>query len=156
MKTFYLLAVALLSLPGAVLAQQAPSRCPALPADSGLQWDEQANTGFLVCKARSDDGRHSLNLMLTSRNPDIRMIRSQRAEEGVFSGESLHWYVPELAGRNEAFAASRRITVVKLGKDQYAQVWIDAESPEELSRLQSLAGQLDISAGTAYLVSTGN
>lgn len=156
MKTFYLLAVALLSLPGAVLAQQAPSRCPALPADSGLQWDEQANTGFLVCKARSDDGRHSLNLMLTSRNPDIRMIRSQRAEEGVFSGESLHWYVPELAGRNEAFAASRRITVVKLGKDQYAQVWIDAESPEELSRLQSLAGQLDISAGAAYLVSTGN
>ncbi len=156
MKTFYLLAAVLLSLPGAVLAQQAPSRCPALPADSGLQWDEQANTGFLVCKARSEDGRHSLNLMLTSRDPDIRMVRSQRAEEGVFSGESLHWYVPELAGRDEAFTASRRITVVKLGKDQYAQVWIDAESPAELSRLQSLAGQLDISAGTAYLVSTGN
>ena len=153
MKTFYLLA-ALLCLPGAALAQQTTtSRCPALPPGSGLQWDEQASAGFLACKARSDDGLHSLNLMLTSRDPDIRLIRSQRAESGTFSGESLHWYVPELAGRDEAYASSRRITVVKLGKDQYAQVWIDAESPEELSRLQSMASQLDISAGTHYLVS---
>ena len=152
MKTIYLLA-ALLSLPGTVLAQQAASRCPALPPDSGLQWDEQANAGFLACKARSDDGRHSLNMMLTTRDPDIRLTRSQRAESGLFSGESLHWYIPELAGRNEAYAASRRITVVKLGKDQYAQIWIDAETPEELGRLQSMASQLDVTAGTNYLVS---
>ena len=71
----------------------------------------------------------------------------------MFSGEELRWYVPELAGRSESYAASRRITVVKLGKDQYAQVWIDATSPEELARLQSLAEQLDVSAGTSYLVS---
>lgn len=152
MKTLYLLAV-LLGLPGTVLAQQTTSRCPALPSGSGLQWDEQANTGFLACKARSDDGRQSLNVMLTSRDPDIRLSRSQRAESGTFSGEELHWYVPELAGRDEAYAASRRITVVKLGKDQYAQVWIDAESPEELGRLQSMASQLDVTAGTSYLVS---
>lgn len=152
MKTIYLLA-ALLSLPGTVLAQQAASRCPALPSDSGLQWDEQANTGFLACKARSDDGRHSLNMMLTTRDPDIRLSRSQRAESGTFSGEELHWYIPELAGRNEAYAASRRITVVKLGKNQYAQIWIDAETPEELGRLQSMASQLDVTAGTNYLVS---
>jgi len=152
MKTLYLLA-ALLCLPGTALAQQAASHCPALPPGSGLQWDEQANTGFLACKARSDDGRHSLNVMLTTRDPDIRFSRSQRAESGIFSGEELHWYVPELAGRDETYAASRRITVVKLGKDQYAQIWIDAESPEELGRLQSMAGQLDISAGTNYLVS---
>jgi hypothetical protein len=153
MKTLYLLA-ALLCLPGTALAQQATtSHCPALPPGAGLQWDEQANTGFLACKARSDDGRHSLNLMLTTRDPDIRLTRSQRAESGTFSGEELHWYVPEIAGRDEAFAASRRITVVKLGKDRYAQVWIDAESPEELSRLQSMASQLDVTAGTSYLVS---
>jgi hypothetical protein len=152
MKTLYLLA-ALLCLPGTALAQQATSRCPVLPSDSGLQWDEKANTGFLACKARSGDGRHSLNVMLTTRDPDLHLTRSQRAESGVFSGESLHWYVPELAGRDAAYAASRRITVVKLGRDQYAQIWIDAESPEELGRLQSMAGQLDISAGTNYLVS---
>lgn len=152
MKTVYLLA-ALLGLPGTLLAQQAPSRCPALPASSGLQWQEQASAGFVACKATSQDGGESLNVMLTSRDPDIRFSRSQRAEPGVFSGEELRWYVPELAGRSESYAASRRITVVKLGKDQYAQVWIDATSPEELARLQSLAGQLDASAGTSYLVS---
>ncbi|MEO6104678.1 MAG: hypothetical protein ABIP44_13710, partial [Pseudoxanthomonas sp.] len=79
--------------------------------------------------------------------------RSQRAEAGTFSGESLRWYVPELGGRSEEFTASRRIAVVKLGRDQYAQVWIDASSAEELNRLQLLAGQLDVSAGTSYLVS---
>ncbi|MEO8366973.1 MAG: hypothetical protein ABI538_12265 [Pseudoxanthomonas sp.] len=152
MKTTYLLA-ALLGLPGTVLAQQTSSRCPTLPSSADLQWDEQASTGFLACKARSNDGRHSLNMMLMSRDPDIHLSRSQRAESGTFSGKELHWYVPELAGRDAAYAASRRITVVKLGKDQYAQVWIDAESPEELGQLQSMASQLDVSAGTNYLVS---
>lgn len=152
MKTIYLLA-ALLGLPGTVVAQQAASHCPALPSGSGLQWDERAGAGFLACKAHSDDGRQSLNVMLTSRDPDIRLSRSQREESGTFSGESLHWYVPELAGLDQTYASSRRITVVKLGKNQYAQIWIDAESPEELGRLQSMASQLDISAGTSYLVS---
>lgn len=151
MKTIYL--AVLLGLPGPVLAQQATSHCPALPSGSGLQWDERAGTGFLACKARSDDGRQTLNVMLTSRDPDIRLSRSQRAEAGTFSGESLHWYVPEFVGSDPADVATRRITVVKLGKGQYAQVWIDTDSPEALARLQSMAGQLDISAGTSYLVS---
>ena len=43
--------------------------------------------------------------------------------------------------------------MVELGKDQYAQIWLDAESPEALAELQVLAGQLDVSAGAAYLVS---
>lgn len=150
-KTRCLLAVLLL-LPGTTLAQQTTSRCPILPTGSGLQWTELASDGFLACKARSGDGLQSLNVMLTSRDPDIRLSRSQRAEAGVFSGGSLHWYVPEIAG-SAAAADSRRITVVKLGRDQYAQIWIDATSPEELARLQAMAGQLDVSAGTSYLVS---
>ncbi|NDK37780.1 hypothetical protein DT603_02875 [Pseudoxanthomonas gei] len=150
-KSLYLLA-ALLGLPAAALAQQAPSRCPPLPASSGLQWTEKVGNGFLACKALSADNRQSLNVMLTSRDPDLHLSRSQRAEAGRFSGESLHWYVPELAGSQDA-AASRRITVVKLGKDQYAQVWVDAASAEDLARLQTLAGQLDASAGASYLVS---
>lgn len=152
LKTLYL-PVLLLGLSAPAWAQQTPSRCPPLPAGTGLQWTEKASNGFLACKAVSSDGAQSLNVMLTSRDPDLRLSRSQRAETGVFSGESLHWYVPELAGRTEEFTASRRITVVKLGKDQYAQVWVDATSAEELVRLQALAGQLDVSAGTSYLVS---
>ena len=155
MKTIYLLAI-LLALPGSLVAQQTATRCPTLPPASGLQWQERAGNGFIACKAVTDEGRRSLNLMLTSRDPDIRLDRSRRAESGTFSGTPLHWYVPELAGQDDASVASRRITVIRLGRDQYAQVWIDAASPEDLGQLQSLAGQLDISAGAAYLVSSGN
>ena len=155
MKTRQLFFVAALFclLPCGVWAQQAVSRCPTLPASSGLQWVEKASVGFLACKARSEDGSKSLNLMLTSRDPDIRLVRSQRTESGVFSGEPFHWYIPELAGRADEYAASRRITVLKLGKDQYAQIWIDAESPEALGKLQAMVSQMDASAGTQYLVS---
>ena len=153
MSRIFSLLVVLLCLPGVASAQQATSRCPSLPADSGLQWTEQASTGFLACKASSSDGQQSLNVMLTSRDPDLRLSRSQREEAGVFSGQSLHWYVPQLAGSSEAAAALRRITVVKLGKDQYAQVWIDSTSAEDLARLQAMAAKLDVSAGTRYLVS---
>lgn len=148
-----LIAIGLLGLPGTSRAQQGASRCPALPPDSGLQWVERASTGFLACKAHSADDRLSLNVMLSSRDPDIRLSRSQRAESGVFSGVSLHWYVPELAGQDAATVATRRITVIKLGKDQYAQIWIDAPSAEDLEHLQAMAGRLDVSAGTQYLVS---
>ncbi|MEO6517885.1 MAG: hypothetical protein ABIO17_02665 [Pseudoxanthomonas sp.] len=145
--------LALLCLPCSVWAQQVASRCPTLPSASGLQWVEKASVGFIACKARSPDGSQSLNLMLTSRDPDIRLLRSQRTESGVFSGAAFHWYIPELVGRADEYAASRRITVLKLGKDQYAQIWIDAQSPEALGKLQSMVSQMDASAGTQYLVS---
>lgn len=143
----------LLAVPGVLTAQQASDRCPALPASSGLQWEERASSGFLACKAQAEDSGKSMNLLLTSRDPDLRLSRSRREEPGVFSGRTLHWYVPELAGQDESVLASRRITVVELGKDQYVQIWIDAKSPEDLAELQALAGKLDVSAGAAYLVS---
>jgi hypothetical protein len=153
MKLASLLFSVLLMLPGVALAQQAGSRCPPLPANSGLQWEERLNTGFLACKARNEDGSKSINLLLTSRDPDLRLSKSRRAESGMFSGESLHWYLPDIAGRDETYLALRRITVVELGKDQYAQIWIDAPSTQALGELLTLTGQLDVSAGTAYLVS---
>ncbi len=156
MKNFYLVAT-LLFVPGAALAQNAVTHCPSLPAASGLQWQEKSGAGFIACKAIASDGHQSLNLMLTSRDPDLRLSRSQRAEEGRFSGKELRWYIPEVAGRDASQIASRRrITVIELGNDQYAQVWIDATSPEELGKLQALAEKLDVSAGAAYLASSGN
>ena len=157
MKSIHLFSVLLVPIlfvvPGVVAAQQATDRCPELPASSGLQWEERANTGFLACKAKTADNGISMNLLLTSRDPDLRLSRSRREEPGVFSGQTLHWYVPELAGQDEAIASTRRITVVELGKDQYAQIWLEAKSPEALAELQALAEKLDVSAGTAYLVS---
>ncbi len=157
MKTICLLPTLLLSIllavPGTVMAQQASVRCPSLPASSGLQWEERVSTGFLACKARTEDSSKSMNLLLTSRDPDLRLSKSRRAEQGVFSGQPLHWYVPELAGQAESVVASKRIAVVELGKDQYAQIWIDAKSPEALAELQTLAEKLDVSTSAAYLIS---
>ena len=132
-------------------AQEAPP-CPTLPASAGLQWEQRVDANFIACKAVAADGRQVLNVMLTSRDPKIRLERRLRQEESSFSGEEIFWYRPDLAGQETSAAmASRRITVVELDNDRYAQVWINANSPEELGSLISLAQQLDVRATSAQL-----
>lgn len=148
------LVLSLLLLPATALAQQS-FQCPALPANAELQWEQRVDRDFIACKAVTQDGRQVLNVMLTSKDPDISLTRPLRAEEGTFSGKELYWYRPDLAGRNLPGSESRRITVIKLGKNHYAQVWINAGSAEELSSLQSLARQLDVNETSATLLSAG-
>ena len=151
-----MLTAALLCLsPVAAWAQAAPP-CPTLPANAGLEWQQRVDAAFIACKAVAADGREVLNVMLTSRDPRIRLERRLREEESSFSGEEIFWYRPDLAGQETSAAmASRRITVVELDNDRYAQVWINANSPEELGSLISLAQQLDVRATSAQL-SAGN
>jgi hypothetical protein len=135
-------------------AQAAPA-CPTLPANAGLQWEQRADASFIACKAVTADGRQVLNVMLTSRDPKIRLERRLREEESTFSGEEIYWYRLDLGGRDMPGMESRRITVVELDDDQYAQVWINADSAEELGSMISLAQQLDVRAASAQL-SAGN
>lgn len=148
------LVLGLLLLPATALAQQS-FQCPALPAGSDLQWEQRVDREFIACKAVTQDGRQVFNVMLTSKDPDISLSRPLRAEEGTFSGKELYWYRPDLAGRVLPDMESRRIAVVKLGKNHYAQVWINAGSAEELGSLQSLARQLDVNETSATLLSAG-
>ena len=90
----------------------------------------------------TEDGRTVLNLMLITRDPDLALNRSLRAEKGVFSGEALYWYRLDMGGRELPGMESRRITTVKLAKDRYAQIWIDAGDVNELATLQQLTGNL--------------
>lgn len=139
----------------AAWSQEAPP-CPTLPASAGLQWEQRVDANFIACKAVAADGRQVLNVMLTSRDPKIRLERRLREEESTFSGEEIHWYRLDLGGQETSPAmASRRITVVEFDDDRYAQVWINANSPEELGTLISLAQQLDVRATSAQL-SAGN
>ncbi|MEL1265304.1 hypothetical protein [Pseudoxanthomonas putridarboris] len=154
MKTLPVLCLLLSCLSASAWAQQTPP-CPTLPDSAGLQWEQRVDRSFIACKAVTADGRQVLNVMLTARDPKISLERSLRAEEGNFSGRGMYWYRPDLGGREIPGMESRRITVVKLGKDQYAQVWIDAESPTELASLRALAQQLDVSATSATLLSAG-
>lgn len=153
MKT--MIAAFLCLFSAAAWAQTAPP-CPTLPANAGLEWQQRVDATFIACKAVAADGREVLNVMLTSRDPRIRLERRLREEESAFSGEEIFWYRPDLAGQETSPAmASRRITVVELDNDRYAQVWINADSPEELGSLISLAQQLDVRATSAQL-SAGN
>ncbi|MCL7713420.1 hypothetical protein [Stenotrophomonas mori] len=123
-----------------VSAQQAG--CPSLPAASGLQWQEQAQSDFIVCKAAAGDGRIVLNVMLTPRDPGLNFNRTLRAERGSFGGESLYWYTPDMGGRDVPGLDFRRITTVKLARNHYAQIWIDAGDAGELAALQQVTGEL--------------
>lgn len=148
-------AVCLCLLSTAAWAQSTPA-CPTLPANSDLQWQQRVEAGFIACKALAADGRQVLNVMLTARDPKLRLERRLREEESTFSGEEMYWYRLDLGGQETQPAmASRRITVVEFDEDRYAQVWINATSPEELGALISLARQLDVRATGAQL-SAGN
>ncbi len=152
MKT--VIAACLCLLSASAWAQDAPA-CPSLPASAGLQWEQRVDTGFIACKAVTADGRQVLNVMLTSRDPKIRLERRLREEESTFSGEEMYWYRLDLGGRDMPGMESRRITVVEFEDDQYAQVWINAGSADELGTLISLAQQLDVRTASAQL-SAGN
>ncbi|HEY1034371.1 MAG TPA: hypothetical protein VGE09_05245 [Pseudoxanthomonas sp.] len=150
-----MIAASLFLASAAAWSQEAPP-CPTLPANAGLQWEQRVDANFIACKAVANDGRQVLNVMLTSRDPKIRLERRLREEESTFSGEEIFWYRPDLAGQETSPAmASRRITVVEFDDDRYAQVWINADSVEELGTLISLAQQLDVRATSAQL-SAGN
>ncbi len=153
MKT--VIAVGLSLFSAAAWAQSMPA-CPPLPANAGLTWEQRIDTTFIACKAVTADGRQVLNVMLTARDPKISLQRRLRQEQSTFSGEEMYWYRPNLGGQETLPAmASRRITVVEFDDDRYAQVWINANSPEELGSLISLAQQLDVRA-TGALLSAGN
>ena len=120
-------------------AAQAPVECPSLPASSGLQWQQQAQPDFVVCRAATAEGREVLSLMLSQRDPGIPLSRSLRQEKGSFGGESMYWYQPDLGGQQPPGYAERRISVIKLDKGRYAQIALYPGSTQELGSLQQLA-----------------
>ena len=108
--------------------------CPALPAGSNLHWQQQAGNGFTVCRAL-DGERQVIGVMLTS-SPTVTLQRRNREEEGSIGAYEVHWYQPEIA---VSTGERKRVTIVELGDDRYAQVWVDAANDAELRQLLSLA-----------------
>lgn len=135
-----------LLLSATVAAAQATAECPALPADSGLQWKEQAENNYLSCKATTADGREVLSLMLTQRDPDIPLSRPLRQEKGSFAGETMYWYSPDLGGQQPPGYAQRRMTIVKLDKNRYAQIALYPGDAVELGSLQNLTRGMNINS----------
>lgn len=142
LKHARIVACALLLAGSAAVSAQQAGQCPLLPSGSGLQWQKQAQSDFIVCKATTGDGRTVLNVMLTGRDPGLSLVRALRAEKGRFAGEELYWYRLDMGGRDMPGLETRRITAVKLDRNRYAQIWIDAGDAAELASLQQLTGTL--------------
>ena len=124
----------LLAIAWAAPASAQDTACPLLPAGSNLHWQEQVGDGFTVCRAL-DGERQVIGVMLT-RQPTVNLRRRNREEEGSIGSHEVHWYQPEIA---EQTGERKRVTVVELGEDRYAQVWVDVSSDAELRQLLSLA-----------------
>jgi len=124
----------LLAIAWAAPAAAQEAACPTLPAGSNLHWQQQAGSGFTVCRAL-DGERQVIGVMLTS-SPTVNLRRRNRQEEGSIGGREVHWYQPEIA---EQVGERKRVTIVELGDKRYAQVWVDATSDDELQQLLSLA-----------------
>jgi len=132
-----------LILPGLLLGLAFASNavaadCPTLPQGAGVQWEETEGKSHKVCRAIDQDGTQLLGVMFTDSEP-LKLRRRNRVEEGWVGQHVVVWYRPEIA---EAGAAEKRITVVELDEDRYAQIWLDANDPDQLRRAMNLAQQL--------------
>jgi hypothetical protein len=121
--------------PAAMAAEALPRACPALPEETGLHWETRDQGKFLLCRAMDIENRQAFGIMLTEDKPDIRLNKSHRAEAGVINGQGMYWYYPDAGGNT---LATRRITVVEIGEDQYAQIWIDATDEQRMQSLQNV------------------
>lgn len=139
-----LLATCALLLCSAAYAQPvtASTTCPDLPGGSNLHWEQQQRDGYLLCRALDEGQQTAFNLMLTDEEPSLRLARSLRAEQARFAEQSLHWYRMDLANDSDALAQFRRITVTKLGKHRYAQLWFSANDQAEVDTRIEQIGSL--------------
>ncbi len=120
---------------------QATGPCPQLPADSGLTWTHQAAPAFDFCKAMRADGTQALGVFIGEESP-FEPKGSNRAEAGTIEGQPIYWYRGELAGDPNVQV---RETLVELGDDRVAHIWMKARNPQELAREMALAQGLRFS-----------
>lgn len=120
--------------------------CPALPKGTDLQWQKTDGAGLTICKAVGADGNRVFGVMLTSEKPNLDTSRRNRAEEASIDGQEVRWYRTEIANQPNA---QDRVTVLKLGPDRYAQIWVDAPDESVVAQRLAIAQQLSFGSGAA-------
>ena len=133
-------AVVLFLVAGGAQAQSA-NPCPQLPADSGLAWVHQAGPDFDFCKAMRADSTQAFGVFIGEDSP-FEPKGNNRAEAGTIEGQRIYWYRGEVAGDPNVQV---RETLVKLGEDRVAHIWMKARNPQELAREMALAQELRFS-----------
>lgn len=118
---------------------QSTTRCPTLPANSGLAWERMDGGDYTFCKAiRDADGHQVLAVMITGEAP-FRPRRGNRIQEGRIDGVHNWWYRSELSG---TVGVEVRETLVELDRSHVAHISLRGGSEQELSQAISLAEAL--------------
>jgi len=133
-------AVGLMLFAGVAHAQ-ATGPCPQLPPDSGLTWTHQAAPDFDFCKAMRADGTQAFGVFIGEESP-FEPKGNNRAEAGAIDGRSIYWYRGQVAGDPNVQV---RETLLQLGEDRVAHIWMKARNPQELAREMALAQALRFS-----------
>ncbi|QDH69689.1 hypothetical protein [Marilutibacter alkalisoli] len=123
----------------AAQAQDVQGGCPALPASTGLTWEYQNVGDADFCRALREDGSEAFGMFI-SKDPAFSPKRSDRAEEGVIDGRKVTWYRSELAGKPDIIA---RETLLELGKNRTAHIWVQVGSQEQLQETYRQASSLE-------------
>ncbi len=140
------LAAGLAGLPAPAPAQTSPE-CPLLPPDAAtLRWDVLRTDSALLCRAVDrDTGKEAFAVTLMRKSP-FRPDSALREEQGTIQGERVWWYRGEIAGRPNLLV---RETLVKVGKDQIAHVFIRTSDADALGRYQNVVQGLQFGGGLA-------
>lgn len=133
--------ILLLAWSGTVSAQSV-SKCPTLPVNSGLSWQEIQNDSLLFCRAVRDDGSDAFALTFT-RKPTFSPDRRKSANTSNFGGVALQWYRSSLAG-NPSLQVREALLPLENGNN--VQFVVRADDDAGLQRAFGEIAALKISA----------
>lgn len=144
MRTLFpsIIAALILALPGIASAQSAGSKCPNLPASSGLAWQEIQNDALLFCRAVRADGSDAFALTF-ARKPTFEPSRRNTADVSTFAGQPLQWYRSTLAGNP---GLQVREALVRLNDGSSLQMVVRSSDEAGLQRAFGEISRLEISA----------
>ncbi len=142
--------VAALLCSGPTFAQDAPAAastpCPQLPASAGVSWQDIGGADFLFCKAiRDSDGVQVLGVTF-NHSPNFRPDGALKVGEAKMDGHDITWYRASVAGVADTHV---RETLLQLGDNLYAHVWLRADDVDAMNAAMQLAEQLRFGNGPA-------
>jgi len=129
MKHLWLLCLLFLATPGA-LAQSAEV-CPALPSDSGLEWNYSRGPDFDVCRASAPGSEDLVFGIYLGNHPNFDPERSSRIGMGKVGGRRVAWYRHERSDSNPAFSRQTLVTLDRERGDM-AHIWVVASTEQQL------------------------
>ena len=122
----------------------ATTPCPQLPATAGVSWQDISGPGFLFCKAlRDSDGAQVLGVTFNA-EPNFRPDSTLKVGDAKMDGHDISWYRARVAGVADTHV---RETLLQLGDNLYAHVWLRADDVDAMNAAMQLAEQLRFGNG---------